>query len=236
MSKKILFVPGLLCDRRLFDAQIQHLQAKGADCAVADITGSDHVESLADHVLNTVIRGSADWSMVALSMGGYVAFELLRKAGDKFSRLVLMHTSARPDTPEQISTRRGLIELADKGDFKGVTPRLLPRLLHPDNLQKPDLTSVIKDMAKDIGKESFINQQTAIMTRPDSRDFIQTIKQPTMVVAGQGDVITPPDILKEINQLIPNSRLSVLDGVGHLSPLESPIKINHLIDDFILKS
>ncbi len=236
MAKNILFIPGLLCDRRLFEAQIAHLNDKGANCVVADITQFDRTVSMAESIIKTNLVAGGDWTIVALSMGGYVTFDLLRLASDKISRLVLMNTSARADTDEQKQVRQGLIELADRGQFNGVTPRLLPRLLHPSNLTNEKLTSLVKTMAESIGKEAFIRQQTAIMHRPDNRPLLPKIQQPTMVIGGDGDVITPPEILKEISGLIKDSKFSLIPNAGHLTPMESPLKINHLLDDFILKS
>ncbi|TAH33138.1 MAG: alpha/beta fold hydrolase [Alphaproteobacteria bacterium] len=236
MTKNILFIPGLLCDQRLFAAQIAHLTDKGANCVVADITGFDRTVSLAESVIKRNLSTATNWAVVALSMGGYVAFDLLRLASDKISRLVLMNTSARADTDEQKQVRQGLIELADKGQFNGVTPRLLPRLLHPHNLSNDKLTSLVRTMAESVGKESFIRQQTAIMHRPDNRSLLPTITQPTMIIAGEGDIITPPEILREISGSIKGAKYTQIPNTGHLPPLESPLQINHLLDDFILKS
>ena len=108
------------------------------------------------------------FALAGLSMGGYVAFEILRRAPERVLRLALLDTSARPDAPEQSARRRGLIELAQKGRFLGVTPRLLPQLLHPDHARDHAIANTVVQMARAVGREGFVAQQRAIMGRPES--------------------------------------------------------------------
>jgi pimeloyl-ACP methyl ester carboxylesterase len=122
LKSSLLFLPGLLCDAALWQHQIKALKGD-FNTSVADLTGYDSIPALAAAAL---AKAPKRFTLVALSMGGYVAFEMMRSAPERVERLVLMDTSARPDTPEQKRRRKGLIELSRKGDFKGVTPRLLP--------------------------------------------------------------------------------------------------------------
>src|SRR6185437_16473364 len=102
------------------------------------------------------------------------AFEVMRQAPERVTRLALLDTSARADTPEQTSRRRGLIELAEKGEFKGVTPRLLPVFIHPDRLTDAALTGAVTAMAERVGRDAFLRQQQAIVGRVDSRHRSRT--------------------------------------------------------------
>ncbi len=119
-------------------------------------------------------------------------------AGNACWKLCLLDTSARPDTPEQVRRRELLITMSREGKFKGVTPRLLPMLIHPDRLQDKDLTGLIMTMAERVGRDAFVRQQTAILKRPDSRPFLKSIKCPVQVIGGRQDAITPPEIVREI--------------------------------------
>jgi len=140
-------------------------------------------------------------------MGGYVAQEIMRQAPERVDRLALVDTSSRPDTPEALKRRRGLIELAMKGKFKGVTPRLLPLLIHPDRLEDHPLTDVVMGMAERIGQEVFVQQQNAIMGRVDGRPDLAKIAVPTVVICGREDALTPMDVQEEIAAGIPGARL-----------------------------
>ena len=112
--------------------------------------------------------------------------------------------------------------MSRSGQFKGVTPRLLPMLIHPSRLQDEALTSTIMSMAERVGREAFQNQQTAIMNRIDSRPFLKDIKCPAHVVGGHQDALTPPEILREIADGIRGSKLTLIENCGHLPPLEQP--------------
>jgi len=221
----LILLPGLLCDHVLWQHQIDHL----ADLAVpevADLASDGDVEAMAERVL-----GSAppQFALAGLSMGGYVAHAIMRRAPERVERLALFDTSARPDTEEQKTRRRGLIELAEKGTFKGVTPRLLPLLLHPDHLQDRTLTDAVMGMAERIGKEAFLRQQTAIMGRPDSRPHLQNYACPTLVACGRSDAITPVEVNAEMAGLIRGARFVVIEDSGHLPTMEQPAAATALL-------
>jgi pimeloyl-ACP methyl ester carboxylesterase len=155
-------------------------------------------------------------------MGGYVAFEVLRRAPGRVTRLALLDTQARADTEEGKARRRGLMALAEKGEFLGVAPRLLPLFLGADALADPAVTGTVRGMAESTGKDAFLRQQTAIMGRPDSRPSLHAIACPTLVLAGREDQLTPPELQLEMAQAIPDATLVLLPRCGHLAPLERP--------------
>ena len=222
MTDPIVLLPGLLCDHRLYAGQLPSLSARG-EAVVGDLGGSDDIAGLAAHVLATA---PARFALVGLSMGGYVAFEILRRAPARVTRLALLDTQARADTDEAKARRRGLMELAEKGEFKGVTPRLLPLFLHPDALADPQIVATVQGMAESTGKDGFLRQQTAIMHRPDSRPGLAAIACPTLILAGREDQLTPVALQLEMAQLIPDATLVLLPRCGHLAPLERPEPVN----------
>src|SRR5215470_16575930 len=128
MPQKIplVLLPGLLCDAALWRAQVEGLSGL-VEPLLIDLTRDD---SLADMARRALSEAPPSFALAGLSMGGYVAQEIMRQVPERVTQLALLDTSARADTPEQTSRRRGLIELSEKGEFKGVTPRLLPLLIH----------------------------------------------------------------------------------------------------------
>src|SRR5215469_4733543 len=214
----LVLLPGLLCDAALWRAQLTSL-ADIAAITVADLTHDETMTGMARRALDTA---PPKFALAGLSMGGYCAFEMMRQAPDRVERLALLDTSARADTPEQISRRRGLIELAEKGEFKGVTPRLLPLFIHPDRLNDKALTGAVTAMAERVGKDAFLRQQKAIISRADSRPLLATIRCPTLVLCGREDVLTPRALAEEIAAGIPGARLDLIDHCGHLSTMERP--------------
>lgn len=221
MRMPLILLPGLLNDARLWRHQVADL-APLAEPEVADLVGLDSIGAMAQRVLG---MRSGQFALAGLSMGGYVAFEVMRRAPDRVERLALLDTSARADTPEQTARRRGLIELAQKGRFLGVTPRLLPQLLHPDHVRDHTIANTVVQMARSVGREGFLSQQRAIMGRPDSRPDLANIRCPTLVLGGKQDAVTPPEVMEEIAAGIPGARLVLLDRCGHLSPLEQPEQV-----------
>jgi pimeloyl-ACP methyl ester carboxylesterase len=224
----LLLLPGLLCDARLWRDPIAGL-AGLADCQVADLTQDDTLRAMAGRVLQDAPERFA---LAGLSMGGYVAFEILRLAPERVTHLALFDTSARADSPEAARKRRGLMALTRTGQFRGVTPRLLPSLLHPDAVDGP-LGHEVRAMADRVGREAFLRQQLAILQRPDSRPLLPAIACPTLVAVGEQDILTPPELAAEIAAGIPGARLHRIPGAGHLPSMEQPAATTALLRDWL---
>lgn len=214
----LIFLPGLLCDDALFAPQVAALRDV-ADPIVMPLT--DYA-SIDDYAADILARAPDRFALAGLSMGGYCALAVARSAAGRMTRLALLNTSARPDDPPTLKRRRGLIALSEMGEFKGVTPKLLPLLLSQKGLQDAALVETITTMAQRVGQPAFVRQQKAIMSRIDSRPFLSAIDAPTLVVAGEHDVLTPPELAEELADGIPSAELLRLPECGHLSTLEQP--------------
>jgi pimeloyl-ACP methyl ester carboxylesterase len=224
----LILLPGLLCDAALWRFQVTAL-AEFAEPRVADLTAA---ESIADMAAAVLASAPPRFALAGLSMGGYVALEIMRQAPERVIRLALFDTSARADTDDMRRRRRGLIDLARIGKFKGVTPRLLPLLLHPNNLVEP-FTGIVTGMAERVGQAAFIRQEMAILSRIDSRPSLGAISVPTLVLCGDADALTPPSLAEEIAAGIAGARLTLVEESGHLSPLERPEAVNRAMIDWL---
>ena len=226
----LLLLPGLLCDATLWQAQTMGL-AGSARCLVADVTRDDTLSAMAARALALALAPPR-FALAGLSMGGYLAFEVLRQAPTRVTRLALLDTSARPDTPEQAGRRRALMALTRSGQFRGVTPRLMPQLVHPDHLAGP-VGQAVMAMAASVGRDAFLRQQAAILGRPDSRPDLPGLRLPTVVAVGEADALTPPELAAEIAAAIPGARLLRIPGCGHLPPMEAPEAVTELLRDWL---
>lgn len=223
---KLVFVPGLLCDAQLWRAQLENL-SDVAEMWVADHTRSDTMAGVARDLLGDAPFDS--FALAGLSMGGYISLEIMRQAPQRVQKLALLDTAARGETPEQSERRNGFIELAGRGRFLGVTEALLPLLVNPSRLADRPLTDAIKLMAKNVGKEAFVRQQRAIMSRAESRPLLASIKCPTLVLCGRQDQLTPLDRHEEMAAGIKGARLEVIEDCGHMSTMEKPELVNQAL-------
>ena len=220
----LLLLPGLLCDARLWRDQVAGL-GDVADAQVADLTRDDAIADMARRALDAA---PGRFALAALSMGGYVAFEILRQAPERVTRLALLSTSAGPDSPERADRRRAAMSSLQHGRFTGVTTRLLPQLVHPDHVGTP-VGDEVRAMAERVGGEAFLRQQTAILGRPDSRPGLASIAVPTLVAVGDADVLTPPAESRAIFRAIPGASLHVFGRCGHLPAMEHPTMTTALL-------
>jgi len=219
MKEPLVLVPGLSCNAALYASQWPAL-ADGRPILVADHARDDTLPAIAQRLL---AAAPPRFALCGLSMGGYVAFEVLRQAPERVTRLALLDTSAKPATPETNEPREQMIALAEKGAFDNVTTLLWQKLVAPARLTDEPLRLLVRRMADDVGAEGFVRQQKAIMKRPDSRPLLAKLSIPTLVLVGQEDAITPVAEAQEMAGLAgERARLTIVPGCGHLSTLEAP--------------
>ena len=217
-SLPVVLVPGLLGSPRLYAPQIPELWRRGP-VMVADHTRDDSMGAMARRILASA---PPRFALAGLSMGGYVALEIIRQAPARVAKLALLDTSARADTPEAIATRHAQMALAASGRLGQVVEAQFERLVHPLHRTDPQLREANRLMAEDVGPEAFVRQQNAIIGRPDSRPTLTTISCPTLVLVGEQDQLTPLDRAVEMAHGIRGAELVTVPECAHLSTLEQP--------------
>ena len=225
----ILLVPGLVCTAELFGSQLPALWTRGP-VIVASTLGGDSMGAIADDIL---ADAPPRFALAGLSMGGYLAFEILRRAPERVERLALLDTSARPDTPEQSERRRGLMARLDSEAFEAVIEPVLRGLPAPARREDETLFQTNLRMARAVGADGFRRQTRAIIGRADSRADLAGITIPTLVLVGDQDAVTPPEIAREMADAIPGARLSIIPDSGHVSTLEQPEAVTQALLDWL---
>ncbi|TFI58013.1 alpha/beta fold hydrolase [Sphingomonas parva] len=220
----LVLLPGLLNDAFLWRRQVEDLAGIAA-AFVPDLTIDDSIAAMAARVL---AAAPPVFSLAGLSMGGYVAFEIMRQAPERVVRLALFSTGAAPDDEARRRQRLRGMESLRLGRFVGVTSRMLPQLVHPDHVAGP-IGADVTAMAARVGGAAFLRQQQAILDRPDSRPTLATIAVPTLVAVGDSDLLTPPAQALEIHRGIAGSVLRTIDRCGHLPALEQPDETSRLL-------
>ena len=221
-STPLVLLPGLLNTRRVYEHQIEALQDI-ADITIPELWQDDTIGAMADAVL---AAAPPRFALGGFSMGGYVAFEIFRRAPARIERIALIDTQAAPDSAETRTRRQAFIEQTRLGRFHGVHPTLLPQIVHPSRLKDAAVTQPILDMAKEIGGDGFVRQQQAILSRTDSRPLLVEIEVPAVVIVGRQDMATPLPRAQEMAADIANAQLVILEECGHVSPLERPAEVS----------
>jgi len=230
-KRPLFLLPGLMCTAELFADQLKGL-SDIARMHVADHTRHADMAQMARAVL---AQAPPRFSLTGLSMGGYLAFEILRQAPERVERLALLASNARADRPAQIKFRHIGITMAKVVGCRAAQSYLMPQLIHPDRLADRDLVARIMSMADGTGAAAFERQQLAIIGRPDNREFLSQIKCPTVIIVGEQDALTPVKVAREMADGIVGSRLEVIADCGHISTMERPDKVNALLRRWLLE-
>jgi pimeloyl-ACP methyl ester carboxylesterase len=186
---------------------------------VATHTRDDTMAAIARRILG---GAPPRFALAGLSMGGYIALEIVRQAADRVERLALLDTGARADTPEATAKRLTNIALAEAGRFEEIIGPQFPLYVHPSRANDAGLKADYLAMCRDVGPEGYVRQQKAIMARVDSRPLLPAIRCPTLVLVGEQDAATPPALSEEMAAAIPGARLVTIPTCGHLSTMEQP--------------
>src|SRR2546423_9199055 len=190
----ILLIPGLASSPRIFAPVIADLWPFGP-VTVANHVRDDNMGAIARRIL---AEAPPRFALAGHSMGGYIAFEIMRQAPQRVAKLALINTQARPDTPEATARRRGQITRAQGGEYHAVLDDLFAGFVHPSRLEGASLGEMVHEMGDDIGVGAFVRQQAAIIRRPDSRPTLAAIRCPTLVLTGDEDNTIPNSLSKEM--------------------------------------
>jgi YbgC/YbaW family acyl-CoA thioester hydrolase len=239
----VLFVHGYPLDRTLWAHQVAHLE--GCQRIAVDLRGfglSDAPDlgySLPTYADDLAALLDAlqvdDVVLCGLSMGGYVAFEFLRRYRERVRGLVLMDTRADADAPEVRKARDQQIALARDQGAAAIAEAMLTRLLSPDTVRhKPTLAEQVRATMVATRVPGIAGALAAMRDRPDSTPVLGTLEGlPTLIVVGEHDELTPPAGQEALAASIPGARLAVIPGAGHLPPLEAPETVTRVLAAFL---
>lgn len=218
MTLPILLVPGLICTAEVWGAVLPALWSRGP-VTIANHTVGASMTEIARSILDAA---PPRFALGGVSMGGYIAFEIWRLAPERVRGLALADTSARADTPDVTQRRRDGMALARQGKFSQVVAAPFPVLVHPDHVADPGLFATHTRMGLAIGAQTYLQQQEAIIARPDSRPDLPRITVPTVVLVGDSDALTPPELSQEMAAGIPDATLVTIPRAGHMALIEQP--------------
>jgi pimeloyl-ACP methyl ester carboxylesterase len=214
----ILLIPGLAGSPRIYAPVIPAIWRFGP-VTVASHFRDDNMGAIARRIL---AQAPPRFALAGHSMGGYIAFEIMRQAPDRIMKLALINTQARPDTPEATARRRGQIARAQTGEYHAVLDEVFPGFVHPSRREDASLRQLVHEMGDDIGADGFVQQQSAVIGRPDSRPTLALITCPTLVLTGDEDNTISNPLSNEMADGIRDAKLRILPDCGHLPQVEQP--------------
>ena len=199
--------------------------------------GDADVESIDDYARDVIAMLDArriNRAVVAgVSMGGYVAVAMLRHAPERVRGLVLANTRIDADPPENLEKRRAMLELVAKEGSAGVA-REMPKLLGATTeRERPELVARLRAAIADAPAAGIAAAIRAMMTRPDSTKVAAGYRGPALIVSSEEDMLTPPPLQQAILDVMPQARLEMIRGAGHLASLEKPAEFNAILQRFL---
>lgn len=239
MSQHILFVPGTLCTEALFAPQIEFFSSSGMRCTTARLDGGDSMTKMAKAIL---ADAPETFALVGLSMGGIIAFEIMRQAPERVERVALLDTNSRAETPEKLTGRLAAIDAIDNLEMQGldgllpfVEYSLFPNYTAADGAALEQHKEIVLTMAQDTGWQVGKAQMQALNTRPDSADFLRSVTIPTAIICGREDKLCPVDRHLFMRDQIQYASLDILPECGHLSTLEKPDQVNAILAEWLTR-
>lgn len=234
MSRRpfIAFACAHMTDERLYAHQVAALSA-AYDIRVFVFREQASMGAMAEEILRNTPE---KFTLAGLSLGGYVAFEVIRRASHRLQRLVLIDTTAVADHPARKEGRRQDIRKVQQGGIEALIPELPSRWLHPAHVEKPALADLMAEMARSVGAGGQFNQQTAMLARPDSHDDLRGLRIPTLLVCGRQDPVTPLADHEAMAACVPGSHLEVIETCGHLSTIEQPEAVTQVLNHWLTHS
>jgi pimeloyl-ACP methyl ester carboxylesterase len=225
----LVLIPGLACTAALFAGQVPILE-RDRRVIIPDHTAHDSMAAIA----STILESAPDrFALAGLSMGGYIALEIMLQAPERVDRICLMDTSARADIPEKSALRNEALELVERGKYMAVCHSTLDLSIAKSRHIDTTLKAAIIEMAVDTGPDAWARQTRAIMKRANSVPLLKSISCPAMVIVGEEDNLTPMGCAVEMATMIPGARLEVIPDCGHMSSMEQPDTVARLLQEWL---
>lgn len=227
MPAQLLLIPGLMCNARIFAAQ------SGRFAGVQVIDGFGQTDSLVEMARIALAAAPGRISLLGHSMGARVALEVYRLAPARVERLALVSTGVHNIRPGEADKRRALVDLGRSQGAAALVEAWLPPMIAPSRRDHDAFVAPLRHMSIAVGVEAFASQVEALLDRPEVESLLPGITCPTLVAVGSADEWSPPDQHVAIAATIPNARLTVIDGAGHMLPAEAPDALNIAIADWL---
>lgn len=246
-SYPFLFLPGMMCDHRVFTPQIDFITTKlSAKYGVAELLSDNTVATLASlgfdalDILQKQFSSPTKVILCGLSMGGIVAMEMLKvleRSQNQYdiAGVILMDTNYLNEIAEKQEKRDLQLARVKNGEFNQIIKEDMKPFYLKENqgAKAMELWQLFFDMAKTLGETTFINQTLALRNRPNYESVLQTLSLPTLIICGEHDALCPVERHKQMAKLVKKSTLRIVPAAGHIANLEQPKLVNQMISEWV---
>lgn len=229
MSEPLVLLPGFMSDGRLYEDQIADL---GRDFVIvlAPIWKAERLEEIASELLSHL---PPRFALAGHSFGGMVAMEIVRRAPERVTRIALMNVTPLPETPEFAALREPRLVGARSGRLAEIMAEEIPASALAPGAGRSIARARMLEMAEALGPEAFYCQTRAIQRRRDQQSTLRKLTQPMLILCGAYDTIYPVKRHEFLSELIPYSKLRVIETAGHLPPIEAPRDVTQALRDWM---
>jgi len=224
-STPLVLIPGFMLDETLWDELVSQFPGN-RKIYRANLSSGENIPQIAEQI---ALQAPSHFILVGFSLGGYVARSLVEQFPDRVAALILIASSLRPDTPEQKQLKEASVKATSHNRFKGLGTASIIKSLHPQKSGDKVLIDRVRQMGIQLGYDEFAKQ--SLLDR--SELAARTIQCPTLIIAAAQDGLRLPEEADELHNAIPNSRLDIIDGSGHLIPLEQPQALYKMISNWL---
>lgn len=224
MSKPtLILLPGLVCDKAVWGHQVEALSSQ-VDIIIPDLSQANTPEAMVEAVLK---HAPAQFMLAGHSMGGWVALEVMRHAEKRVTKLALLNTTAKSDTPAKATARFDLMALYKSGDIEVLVEKLLSVYIYQQHCRDTVKQMIVRNLP------AFINQEEAMLKRESCEPVLPHIHCPTLIISANQDKIFNEQDAQCLKQGIPHATLIHINDCGHLSPLEAPEVVTYHLNELI---
>ena len=227
----IVFLCGLLCDETVWQSVASQLQ-DDFDCSICSFAG---FTSLVDMAKSVIATAPTDFILVGHSMGGRVALEMYRECPERIKMLGLFNTGVHLPKEGEAAGRQKLLDIADTKGMTAVADAWLPPMMAQRSLQNQDLMHSLQNMVTRYSAKQFHGQIHALLQRPEVESILSNIKAPTLLVSADEDSWSPVEQHKTMFKSIEGAELAVIQGAGHMAPIECPEAVAVIIREFVAR-
>jgi pimeloyl-ACP methyl ester carboxylesterase len=220
-----VLIPGLLCDRFVWEPVLERIAAEVAERSTRD--------DLAQMARDCLARYPGELRVAGHSMGARVALEMARQAPDRIVRLALLDTGIHPLRDGETEKRAEIVEYAHRNGMAALAERWLPGMVYEENRKNAELMRGLTDMVLRMDADLHARQIKALVNRPDASSYLSEIRCPVLLVVGRQDQWSPVSQHEQMLRLLPDARLEVIEEAGHFAPVEQPGTVARLVADFL---